>query len=223
MLYFYLVRTGAFLTSVRKCKMTYDEFLDKINKLINSKKLAFDEFKENERRKQEIKKGKDSGNYIEPEKIDDVNDEFLKIGEFLYQADNELNTTEFKKLKDFVLENISNTKSSANLNKVIKIAKHEKMQEYKDKLPKGWGTLAIISQLKNNEFEKFITNPKVTTNTPRSVISQIVKKCQGKEVIESITLTFDAKAENKTSRADVLSLLNKLDLKNKGWKIRGQE
>lgn len=200
--------------------MKYDDFLNAIKEILDSKKESFNALKENEKHKKNIKEGKKSGNYTEAEQIDDINDEFLRIGELLYEADKELNTSQFKNLKDFVLENTSYTRSSANLNKVIKIASHEGIQQNKDKLPKGWGTLAIISQLKKNEFEEFITHPKVSPNTPRSVISNIVKKCKGTEIIPSITLVVDYKAIEILSRDTILELLKTLKLENKGWKLR---
>lgn len=200
--------------------MKYDEFLNSIKRIVESKKESFEALKENEKYKQNLKEGKESGNYTKPERLDDINDEFLKIGELLYEADKELNTSEFKKLKEFVLGNISYSNSSANLNKVIKIASHEEIQNHKDKLPKGWGTLAIISQLKKNEFEEFITNPKISPNTPRSVISTIVKECQGVEIIEGITLVKDSKSDLSVSRNEILSLIKSLNLESKGWKLR---
>lgn len=200
--------------------MKYDEFLNSIKEIVESKKESFEALKENEKYKNNLKECKESGNYTEPERLDDINDEFLKIGELLYKADDELNTSEFKKLKEFVLDNISYTRSSSNLNKVIKIASHEEIQKNKDKLPRGWGTLAIISQLKKNEFEAFITNPKISPNTPRSVISNIVKECQGIEIVEGITLVKNSKSDLSVSRDEILSLIKSLNLESKGWKLR---
>ncbi len=138
---------------------------------------------------------------------------------YLYKADKELNRTEHKELKDFVLAEIGSTKNPANLNKVIRIAGHEGIQKNKDKLPKGWGTLAIISQLKENEFNLFINNEKVNPNVPRSVISSLVKECQGKIVIKKITIEVNLKSKNPASREDIISMIKTLSLEDKGWKI----
>ena len=114
----------------------------------------------------------------------------------------------------------STTNSAANLNKVIKIAGHEGIQANKDKLPKGWGTLAIISQLKSNEFEEFIKDEKINPKTPRSEVYKIVKECQGLEIVQGITLTKDSKSDSHSSRDEILSLIKNLNLESKGWKLR---
>lgn len=200
--------------------MNYDEYKKQINDILDENKESFEKLKNDEDYKVKLKKGKQSGEYEVEERIDDINDAFLKIGVFLYKADKDLNTLDFKKLKQFVLSETSNTNSAANLNKVIKIAGHEGIQTNKDKLPKGWGTLAIISQLKTNEFEEFITNLKINPKTPRSEVSKIVKECQGVEIVQGITLTKDSKSDSHSSRDQILSLIKDLNLESKGWKLR---
>lgn len=203
--------------------MNFSEFKQQIEGILEDNKESFEKLKESEKKKESIKEGKKTGNYEVSEQLDDTNDAFLEIGTSLYLAEKELNTTEYKELKNFVLSAISYTNSSANLNKVIKIAGHDGIQKHKDKLPKGWGTLAIISQLKNVEFEAFIKNDKISPNTPRSVISSIVKECQGKSVVKKITIEINTKAKNCASRKDIISLLKNLNLESKGWKINLHE
>lgn len=196
--------------------MNYDEIYNLINKIIDSHKESFENFKKDEADKKSIKEGKKKGDDSQPEKIDEINDAFLEIGMLLHTANEELNTTEYKKLKSDILSKTTN--NPANLNKVIKIAGHKGIKDNKDKLPKGWGTLAIISQLKDIEFENFITHPKISPNTPRSEISKIVKECQGKEVIKGITITVDSKVSNFKSREAMIDFLG-TELKKHGWKV----
>jgi hypothetical protein len=200
--------------------MNYDEYHKQINSILINNQESFEKLKADEDYKAKLKEGKKSGKYEIEERIDDINDAFLEIGVFLYKADKDLKTADFKNLKKFVLSETSNTDSAANLNKVIKIAGHEGIQANKDKLPKGWGTLAIISQLKDNEFKEFIKHEKINPKTPRSEVSKIVKECQGVEVIQGITLTIDSKSNFNSSRDEILSLLKTIDLKSKGWKLR---
>ena len=200
--------------------MNYDEYHKQINDILINNQESFEKLKNDENYKVQLKKGKQSGNYEVEERTDDINDAFLEIGAFLYKADTELKTADYKNLKQFVLSETSTTNSAANLNKVIKIAGHGGIQANKDKLPKGWGTLAIISQLKSNEFEEFIKDKKINPKTPRSEVSKIVKECQGLEIVQGITLTKDSKSDSHLSRNEILSLIKSLNLENKGWKLR---
>ena len=203
--------------------MNFEEYKEKIELILNDNKNSFDEFKNIQQYKESVNKGKQTGNYEIPEGVDAINDAFLDIGMYLYKADKELNSAQHKNLKNFVLAEIGSTKNPANLNKVIRIAGHEGIQKNKDKLPKGWGTLAIISQLKESEFKLFINNEKVNPNVPRSVISSLVKECQGKIVIKKITIEVDLKSKNTASREDVISMLKTLPLEDNGWKINIHE
>lgn len=203
--------------------MNFEEYKEKIELILNDNKNSFDEFKNIQQYKESVNKGKQTGNYEIPEGVDAINDAFLDIGMYLYKADKELNSAQHKDLKNFVLAEIGSTKNPANLNKVIRIAGHEGIQKNKDKLPKGWGTLAIISQLKESEFKLFINNEKVNPNVPRSVISSLVKECQGKIVIKKITIEVDLKSKNTASREDVISMLKTLPLEDNGWKINIHE
>ena len=203
--------------------MNFEEYKEKIELILKDNKDSFDEFKNIQQYKESVNNGKQTGNYEIPEGVDAINDAFLNIGMYLHKADKELNSAQHKDLKNFVLAEIGSTKNPANLNKVIRIAGHEGIQKNKDKLPKGWGTLAIISQLKESEFKLFINNEKVNPNVPRSVISSLVKECQGKIIIKKITIEVDLKSKNTASREDVISMLKTLPLEDKGWKINIHE
>ena len=185
---------------------THEEELNKLKAQIDAEEVAK---KENKNKKES--KEKADANVTDT----DTNEGFLKLGEELAEADKVLNTEDFKKLKDSVLEQLGKSCSSG-LNKVIKIAKHPKLQEHRDRLPAGWGTLAIISTLKECEFDVFIADENITPDTPRLQITAKVNAAKGKEKTKSYTIRMDKnKAEDK-----VLSLEEvKNMLKGTGWEL----
>ncbi|MCX7075482.1 MAG: hypothetical protein NTZ45_01725 [Methylococcales bacterium] len=203
-------------------KKTFEDFKHDIENLFSTHEEEFNKLKAQidaeEVAKKENKSKKESKEKAGTNVTDtDTNEGFLKLGEKLAQADKELNTEDFKKLKDSVFGQLGKSCSSS-LNKVIKIAKHPQLQnsEYRSRLPAGWGTLAIISTLKECEFDVFIADKTITSETSRLDITAKVNAAKGKEKTKSYTIRMDKnKAEDK-----VLSLEEvKNMLKGTGWEL----
>jgi hypothetical protein len=201
-------------------KKTFDDFKNNIDTLFNEHQEDFDKLKaqiDTEEAEKKANKDKKEAKEKAAESLtdNDTNDSFLKLGEELAEADKVLNTEDFKKLKDSVLEHLGKSGASS-LNKVIKIAKHSGLQdqEHRKKLPSGWGTLAIISTLKECEFDEFIADETITAETSRLDIIAKVNKAKGKEKVQSYTIRMDKnKAEHKDLK-EVKDMLNNL-----GWEL----
>lgn len=170
-----------------------------------------------EAEKKENKEKKEAKEKADPNLIDEhTNEGFLKLGEALAKADKELNTTDYNKLRNATLERFGKAASS-RLTKVIKIAKHTKIQEHRDKLPAGWSTLDIIASLKDCEFDEFIADETLTPTTSRLEISAKVNKAKGKEKTQSYTIKID---KNQTEDVNFASLDDvKTMLQNVGWEL----
>lgn len=204
-------------------KTTFADFKKDIDSLFTEHKDDFDKLKKQidaEEAEKEASKNKKTAkeNLAKNLTDNDTNGGFLKLGEQLAEADKVLNTEDFKKLKDSVFEQLGKSCSSG-LNKVIRIAKHPKLrdEEYRKKLPAGWGTLAIISTLKECEFDVFIADETLTSETSRLDITAKVNAAKGKEKTKSYTIRIDKnKAEDVT-----LSSLDDVEnmLKKSGWEL----
>ena len=204
-------------------KKTFEDFKHDIENLFSTHEEEFNKLKAQidaeEVAKKENKSKKESKEKAGENVTDtDTNEGFLKLGEELAEADKVLNTEDFKKLKDSVLEQLGKSCSSS-LNKVIKIAKHPQLQnsEYRSRLPAGWGTLAIISTLKECEFDVFIADENITSETSRLDITAKVNAAKGKEKTKSYTIRID---KNKDEGITLLSLDEvKNMLKGTGWEL----
>ncbi len=201
-------------------KKTFEDFKHDIENLFSTHEEEFNKLKAQidaeEAAKKENKSKKESKEKSGTNVTDtDTNEGFLKLGEELAEADKVLNTEDFKKLKDLTLEELGKSCSSG-LNKVIKIAKHPKLQEHRDRLPAGWGTLAIISTLKECEFDVFIADENITPDTPRLQITAKVNAAKGKEKTKSYTIRMD-----KNKDEDIVMPLEKVKgmLKDAGWEL----
>lgn len=189
----------------------FDRYGEDFNKL---KKQIEDEESEKKANKDRKDAKEKSGTNVTD---NDTNEGFLKLGMELAEADKVLNTEEFKKLKDSVLEQLGGKSGASSLNKVIKIAKHPKLQEHRDRLPSGWGTLAIISTLKECEFDVFIADETLTAETSRLGITAKVNAAKGKEKTKSYSIRID---KNKAEDITGLSLDEiKNMLKGAGWEL----
>lgn len=201
-------------------KKTFDDFKNNIDTLFNEHQEDFDKLKaqiDSEENKKQEQKNKKEAKEKEAESLtdNDTNDSFLKLGEELAEADKVLNTEEFKKLKDSVLEHLGKSGASS-LNKVIKIAKHSRLQapENRSRLPAGWGTLAIISTLKECEFDEFIADSTITSETSRLEIIAKVNKAKGKEKLQSYTIRMDKNNGEPLPLDEVKNML-----KGTGWEL----
>lgn len=202
-------------------KTTFADFKKDIDSLFTEHKDDFDKLKKQidaEEAEKEASKNKKTAkeNLAKNLTDNDTNGGFLKLGEQLAEADKVLNTEDFKKLKDSVFEQLGKSCSSG-LNKVIRIAKHPKIKDHRKKLPAGWGTLAIISTLKECEFDVFIADETLTSETSRLDITAKVNAAKGKEKTKSYTIRIDKnKAEDVT-----LSSLDDVEnmLKKSGWEL----
>lgn len=201
-------------------KKTFEDFKHDIENLFSKHEEEFNKLKAQidaeEVAKKENKSKKESKEKADANVTDtDTNEGFLKLGDELAEADKVLNTEDFKKLKDSVLEQLGKSCSSG-LNKVIKIAKHPKLQEHRDRLPAGWGTLAIISTLKECEFDVFIADENITSETSRLDITAKVNAAKGKEKTKSYTIRIDKnKAEDMAIPLEEVKNM----LKGTGWEL----
>jgi hypothetical protein len=204
-------------------KRTFDDFKEDIATLFSTHEEEFKKLRaqiDAEEAEKKINKDKRASKEKAGTNVtdNDTNEGFLELGTKLAEADKVLNTEEFKKLKDSVLGQLGKSGASS-LNKVIKIAKHSQLQkpEHRSKLPAGWGTLAIISTLKECEFDVFIADNTITSETSRIDIIAKVNAAKGKQKPRLYTIRID---KNKGEEINLLPV-DKIEmmLKDAGWEL----
>ena len=106
---------------------------------------------------------------------EEADESFLAVGDLLVDVENDkqLKNKAFTALKNEVAKFLNND-GIRNINKVVAIAKCEVIQKNKDRLPKSWSSLYLLSRMKN--LEELIESEKVTPVTTRAAISALKEK-----------------------------------------------
>ena len=106
---------------------------------------------------------------------EEADESFLAVGDLLVDVENDkqLKNKAFTALKNEVAKSLNND-GIRNINKVVAIAKCEVIQKNKDRLPKSWSSLYLLSRMKN--LEELIESEKVTPVTTRAAISALKEK-----------------------------------------------
>jgi hypothetical protein len=110
---------------------------------------------------------------------EEADESFLAVGDLLVGVENDkqLKNKAFTALKNEVAKSLNND-GIRNINKVVAIAKCEVIQKNKDRLPKSWSSLYLLSRMKN--LEELIESEKVTPVTTRAAISALKEKSPAK-------------------------------------------
>ena len=110
---------------------------------------------------------------------EEADESFLAVGDLLVGVENDkqLQNKAFTALKNEVAKSLNND-GIRNINKVVAIAKCEVIQKNKDRLPKSWSSLYLLSRMKN--LEELIESKKVTPVTTRAAISALKEKSPAK-------------------------------------------
>ena len=129
-----------------------------------------------------------------------VDESFLEVGNILVSIKNEkkLDDKIFGQLKKEVAKKIS----IRNINKVVAIAKCDVIQRNKERLPKSWGTLYLLSRMEN--LEELIDSEKITSTTTRAQITGSPKEPQVKKRISVELISKEALTEDHIAELEVL-------------------
>ena len=110
---------------------------------------------------------------------EEADESFLAVGDLLVGVENDkqLKNKAFTALKNEVAKSLNND-SIRNINKVVAIAQCDVIQANKERLPKSWSSLYLLSRMKN--LEELIESEKVTPVTTRAAISALKEKSPAK-------------------------------------------
>ena len=114
-----------------------------------------------------------------------VDESFLEVGNILVSIKNEKNLDDkiFRQLK----KEVAKTISIRNINKVVAVAQCDVIQANKERLPKSWSSLYLLSRMEN--LAELIESEQVTPTTTRAGINDLKEKPQANPriVVELIT------------------------------------
>ena len=108
---------------------------------------------------------------------EEADESFLAVGDLLVGVENDkhLKNKAFTALKNEVAKSLNND-GIRNINKVVAIAKCEVIQKNKDRLPKSWSSLYLLSRMEN--LAELIESEQVTPTTTRAGINALKEKPQ---------------------------------------------
>lgn len=152
----------------------------------------------------------------------------LEIGQKLSAISISMTDKEFANYKLETAKKLDFEKSS--LDKVIKISRNRGITKNRDKLPTGWATLYLLSQIEPTHFDDFINQSGVNKSTTRTDIRDMVdtfkekrpdvykaKKQAKKREKLTIGQIADASVEPKSS--EDLKVILKEILPLHGWVV----
>lgn len=114
-----------------------------------------------------------------------ADESFLEVGNILVSVKNE------KQLEDKIFtqlkKEVAKTFSIRNINKVVAVAQCDVIQANKERLPKSWSSLYLLSRMEN--LAELIESEQVTPTTTRAGINALKEKPQANPriVVELIT------------------------------------
>jgi hypothetical protein len=140
---------------------------------------------------------------------DKADESFLKVGELLVKTKNDKNLSDkyFTNLKKIAAESLKRESGLRNINKVVAIAQCEAIQKNKDKLPKSWTTLSLLTSAEN--LEELIKSGTLRSTSSRSEVSKLTKKSKSVEPKwVYVELSGDTKTFSKKQLEALKTLLN---------------
>jgi hypothetical protein len=195
-------------------KINIEDVKQEIEELVSEFKKRSDDFK---KRSDEILNAENDSEFT-----------LLQIGEKLSAISISMTEKEFANYKVDTAKKLNFEKSS--LDKVIKISRNRGIRENKEKLPAGWATLYLLSQIEPKHFDEFIRESGVNKSTTRTDIRDMVdtfkekrpdlyppKKQAKKREKLTVGQSTDASAEPKSS--EDLKVALKEFLAIHGWVI----
>ena len=146
-----------------------------------------------------------------------ADESFLAVGDLLVKTKRERNLEDkvFTSLKHSVSKLLDKS-SLRNINKVVSIAECDIIQKHKDKLPKSWSTLYVLSRAKN--LDKLIAKDKVNVNSTRS---QVTKLVDTGITVNKPKWVYVELASNQMYTAEELKNLNNA-LSGSGWIVKSK-
>ena len=137
-----------------------------------------------------------------------VDESFLEVGNILVSIKNEkkLDDKIFRQLK----KEVAKTISIRNINKVVAIAQCDVIQRNKERLPKSWSSLYLLSRMEN--LEELIESKKITPTTTRKEITGSPKESQVKKRLSIELISKEVIAEEHIAELEAI-------LSDKSWHI----
>jgi hypothetical protein len=119
-------------------------------------------------------------------------------------------------------ETASKLKSTdiTTINKLVKITTNVKISQYRheNKIPNRWGTLALLTSLKDEQIEELVTSGEINNSITRTQLKQIVDNA--KQIIKTPRASLVIINEVKQSiDDDDIDSLNSI-LSSLGWRVR---
>jgi hypothetical protein len=119
---------------------------------------------------------------------EEADESFLAVGDLLVGVENDkqLKNKAFTALKNEVAKSLNND-GIRNINKVVAVAQCDVIQANKERLPKSWSSLYLLSRMEN--LAELIESEQVTPTTTRAGINALKEKPQANPriVVELIT------------------------------------
>lgn len=146
---------------------------------------------------------------------DKADESFLKVGELLVKTKNDKNLPDkhFTNLKKVAAKSLGRESGLRNINKVVAIAQCEAIQKNKDKLPKSWTTLSLLTSAEN--LEKLIEAGTLKATSSRSEVSKLTKKTPVEPKWVYVELSS---AKKEFTPKQLLALKKTLD--GSGWMVK---
>jgi hypothetical protein len=144
----------------------------------------------------------------------------LKIGEILADFEVESEKVDGEKKKSFVqlkkrvAEDLG-MKDYCNINKVVKIARNPNIKKFKDRLPKGWGALSVLTQIQDdNLFAKLMEDDSVTSSITRRELTLKVKALKPKKPSSKSVPKTETETDVQVEQGSVQTLKGDIVIRN---------
>lgn len=148
---------------------------------------------------------------------DKADESFLKVGELLVKTKNDKNLPDkyFTNLKKIAAKSLGRESGLRNINKVVAIAQCEVIQKNKDKLPKSWTTLSLLTSAEN--LEELIKKGSLTSTSSRSEVAKLTKKSSTPVAPKWVYVELSS-AKKEFTPKQLLALKKTLD--GSGWMVK---
>lgn len=144
-----------------------------------------------------------------------VQTSFLELGKSLAKASTGLSRKTFKKLKDTTADALGKN-DIRNIDKVVKVAKCNDLEDYSDRLPSSWATLYLVASLKKEELDTLMLDETINSTISRTELSTKIKALKDKpHVTKSVSVK---KLDGSEISPEDKQRLEQL-LQDNGWKL----
>jgi hypothetical protein len=163
--------------------------------------------------------------------VDESEATFFEIGKKLHQLNlnlidedsgkkQKVAKKKFTKLKENVATKIG--KNRNNIDKVVKVAKFVETDDYKThkkRLPSSWGTLYLVSGLKEKQLETLMSDKEVGNTITRDALAEKIKKIKGEGKTQNHRVTIVIEGGAEATKEQLLQLQKYLKREFKVWVI----